>query len=142
MNAVRRALYGKLSGDSTLTALLATAPAGFAQSIYYQQAPQSAAFPYVIFQKQDGRPTEAFDDPEAFENTIWLVKGVDRSASATVVEDIQARITALLNDASLSISGASVTYLRRMSDVDYPETVDGVEYKHAGSLFRLVTVVP
>ena len=120
--------------------MLATPPTGFAQSIYYQQAPQTAQFPYVIFQKQDGRPTEAFDDPSAFENDIWLVKGIDRSASANIAEDIQARVIALLNDASLSISGADLTYLRRMSDVDYPETLDGVEYKHAGSLFRLVTV--
>jgi hypothetical protein len=136
---VKRALYGKLSGDSTLNALLGTPATDFAKAIYYQHAPRTAGFPYVIFMRQAGGPTEAMGVPSAFENDVWLVKGVDRSTSSDVAEAISARAQALLNDASLSISGATLCYLRRQSDVDYPETVDGVEYKHAGSLYRLIT---
>jgi hypothetical protein len=51
------------------------------------------------------------------ENDVWLVKAVDRSTSADAAEAVAARMTTLLNDASLSISGASLLYLRasRMS---------------------------
>ena len=136
---IRRSIYGKLAGDSTLTALLSPPPTGFSQSIFYQRAPQQAQPPYIIFQKQAGTPVEAFGDPDAFDRDVWLVKGVDRSTTADTVEAIQDRIKALLNDASLSISGATLCDLRRVSDVEYPEQTDGVEYKHAGSLFRLVT---
>lgn len=137
--AIRRAIYGAMAGDSTLTGMLGTPGAGFTQSLYYQQAPQDAPYPFVIFQKQSGTPIEAMGDPSALEDDLWLVKALDRSTSADVAEAISARVTSLLNDASLSISGATLCYLRRQSDVDYSETIDGVVYKHVGSLYRLVT---
>jgi len=67
-----------------------------------------------------------------------LAKGVDRNTTADTAEAIQARLQTLLNDAALSISGGTLLYLRRESDVEYPETADGVRYQHAGSLYRLV----
>lgn len=136
--AVRRALYGKLAGDTTLNNLLAAPPAGYNKSIYHQQAPQAAQFPFVIFNKSSGTPTEAMNDPSALESDIWLVKGVDKNSSADTAEAIQARIQVLLNDATLTISGATHLYLRRQSDVEYSEVTDGVQYKHAGGLYRLV----
>jgi len=132
-------LYGKLAGDTTLNNLLGSPPSGYSKSIYHGEAPQGAAFPFVIFQKQAGTPTESFGLPSAFENDVWLVKGIDRSSSADTAEAIQARIQVLLNDASLSISGSTLLYLRRQSDVEYPEVTDGVTYRHAGALYRLVT---
>jgi len=136
---VRRAIYGKLAGDTTLNTILGTPPTGYSKSIYHQQAPAGAQFPYILFQKQAGNPTEAFGDPSAIDTDVWLVKAVDRNTSADPAEAAQARIIVLLNDATLSISGSVLLYLRRQSDVEYPEEIDGVQYKHAGSLFRLVT---
>lgn len=136
---VRRAIYGALAGDTTLNNLLGTPATGYTKSIYYQEAPAGAHFPFVIFNKMSGVPTEAFGDPDALENDVWLVKGIDRATTADTAEAIQSRVKTLLNDASLSISGATLLYLRRQSDVEYPETADGVMYKHAGSTFRLVT---
>lgn len=136
---VRRALYGTLAGDVTLNALLGTPATGFSKSIYHRQAPSGAAFPFVIFQKQAGTPQDAFGDPGALEHDVWLIKGVARDMSADTAEAIQARLITLLNDAALSISGATLAYLRRQSDVEYGETVDGVRYEHSGALFRLVT---
>lgn len=137
--AARRAIYGKLAGDTTLAGMLAAPPAGFSKSIFYQQAPDYAAFPYVMFSKQSAVPTQAFHKPSAFENYVWLIKAVDRSDSVDVAEAISERIATLLNDASLSISGATLCMLRRQSDVDYPEVTDGAVYRHCGSLYRLVT---
>jgi hypothetical protein len=136
---VRRALYGKLAGDSTLNTGLGTPPTGYSKSIYYEVAPEGAAYPLVIFNKQSGMPTEAFGDPSALENDIWLVKAIARDTSADPAETAAARIITLLNDAALSISGATLCYLRRQSDVDYSEVADGTVFRHCGSLFRLVT---
>ncbi len=135
----RRAIYGKLSGDGTLNALLGTPATGYTKAIYHQVAPDGAAFPFIIFQKQAGTPTESFGDPSALETDVWLLKGVDRATSSDTAEAIQARLAALLNDAVLSISGTTAIYLRRTSDVEYAEIEDGVRFQHAGSLFRLVT---
>jgi hypothetical protein len=136
--AVKRALYGRLAGDTTLNALLASPAAGYSKSIYFQVAPDNAAFPFVIFQRQAGTPTDAMTRPGALENDVWLIKAVDRSTTADPAEAIAARVQALLNDATLSISGGTLLYLRRQSDVEYPEVTNGIQYKHAGALYRLV----
>ena len=139
LTAIRRSLYGKLSGDTTLNALLATPAAGYSKAIYFHQAPAGAQFPYVLFQKMSGIPTETFGDPEFMEGDTWMVKGVDRSPSADKVESIADRVNTLLQDASLSISGTSLLYLRRQSDIEYPEVDEGVLYHHCGAIFRVVT---
>jgi len=136
---VRRAIYGRMAGDTTLNGILGPPAAGYSKSIYHQQAPAGAGFPYVLFQKQAGTPTEAFGDPSAVDTDVWMVKAVDRNTTADPAESAAARIIALLNDAPLSISGATLLYLRRQSDVEYPEEIDGQMYQHVGSLFRLVT---
>src|ERR1044072_2004919 len=131
--AVRRALYGRMAGDTSLNNLLGTPAAGFSKSIYYQQAPDEAQFPFVVFHKQSGVPTEPFSDPSAIESDIWMVKGVDRNTTADTAEAIQARLQTLLNDAPLTISGSVLLYLRRQDDVEYPETVDRAE-EHTSEL--------
>lgn len=135
--AVRRSLYGKMSGDSTLTAMLGTPASGYAKSIYYEQAPQGAQFPYIIFTKQSGTPSYALS-ARTYDNEMWLIKAVDRSDSADAADNISSRLDALLTDGTISISGRSELYLRRESDVDYSEVIDGQTYRHAGSLFRLI----
>ncbi len=148
--ATRRALYGKLAGDTTLNNLLGSPPAPYSKSIYYQFAPEGADFPYVIFSKAAGTPTWAMKSggTAAFDSEIWQVKGIDKrrviAGSATydtadAAEAIAARVDALLSDVSLSISGRTELFLRRESDLDYGEVVDGVLYRHSGADFRLVT---
>ena len=70
------------------------------------------------------------------EQDTWLVKGVVRAPSADRAEEIADKIKELLNDKPLS-GFASLTYLRRESDVDYGEVIEGVQYRHAGALYRL-----
>jgi hypothetical protein len=135
---VRRALYGKLAGDTTLNNLLGTPATGYSKAIYHDQAPDGADHPLVVFAKQSGVPTEALGDPSTFESDVWLVKAVDQNRSADTAEAVAARLNVLLNDAALSISGGTLLYLRRQSDVEYPEITDGVSYKHCGALYRLL----
>lgn len=136
--ATRRALYGRMAGDTTLNALLHAPPAGYSKSIFYELAPSSAQFDYVVFSKQASTPSYSLA-ARNFDEDVWLVKGVGRADSADNVDAIAARLDALLTDATLSISGRTHLYLRRESDVDYAEVTDGVSYRHAGSLFRLIT---
>lgn len=138
---VRRAVYGKLSADTTLTNLLGAAAPGYTKGIYYGTAPEGAQFPYVVFGKPSGIPTYAFGvggSAVAYNDDIWMVKAVDHNTTADRADTISARFETLLNDASLSISGETLLYLRRESDIDYPEIRDGETYFHSGSNFRLV----
>lgn len=136
--AVRRAIYGKLAGDSTLTSLLHSPPAGKSQSIYHQVAPEGAEPPYVIFQKQSSNPSYSLAARD-FDDELWLIKGVDHSSDEDTVDAISSRLDALLTDGTLSISGKTLRYLRRDSDVEYSEVPSGGErWIHAGSIYRLV----
>lgn len=138
--AVRRALYGKLAGDTTLTNMLGTPGAGFNKAIYFSVAPEDAQFPYVLFSKQAGTPTYALTrGTPAYQDDVWQVKGVDHPSStdSDTAEAIQARLLALLTDTTLSISGEDLLYLRPYSDVQFAEAQSGEIYHHAGGLFRL-----
>ena len=56
---IRRAIYGKLAG-SDLPPLLGTAGSGYTQSIYHDQAPADAGFPFIVFSKSSSTVTETF----------------------------------------------------------------------------------
>ncbi len=135
--ATRRAIYGKLAGDSTLNGLLGAPVAGYTKALYYEVAPENPHFPYVIFQKQSGTPTYSLAS-DAFDSEVWTVKGVDHSTTADAVDAVATRINALLTDGTLSISGKTQLYLRRDSDLDYAEVTDGEIYRHSGAMYRLV----
>ncbi len=125
---VRAALYARLSYAS-ITSL--------ATGIYHKLAPSSAAFPYVVFQKQDGRPMWAMTEYMQWDK--WVIKAVDRNPSANNAEAIAAAIKARLIDASLTITGSAHLYLRWESDIDYAETDDGGLIHHVGAVWRLVS---
>jgi hypothetical protein len=139
--ATRRAIYGKMSGDVTLNALLGTPASGYSKSIYYQHAPQGAGFPYVIFSLQANTPRYAMTataGTAAFDDEVWLIKGVDRSLDADPVDSIVSRLNELLTDGTISISGKVQCLLRRESETPYAEVADGVRYLHGAALYRLV----
>lgn len=75
------------------------------------------------------------------ENDIWNIRGVAVNGStlsgADAAEAIQARIDVLLTDQTITISGASLMLLKRISDIEYEETPEDVTFWHRGSLFRL-----
>jgi hypothetical protein len=139
--AVRRALYGKLAGDTTLNNLLGTPASGYSKAIYHQTAPDGADYPFVIFNKQAGTPTYAFKGTTggaAFDTDVWLVKVIDRNTTADSAEDAAERLDVLLTDGVLSISGATQMLLLRQSDVVYEEVDGDQRFQHVGSLYRLL----
>lgn len=141
--AIRRALYGKMSGDATLTAMLGSPPSGYSRAIYYQAAPDGAEFPYIVFNKQASTPRYAIG-ARAYDNEVWLIKAVIRSSgpggdSPDDADNIASRLDVLLTDGTISISGKTQLLLRRVSDVDFSEVSDGTLYRHAGSNFRLIS---
>jgi hypothetical protein len=136
---VRRALYGKLAGDSTLTNLLGSPPQNYSKAIYHLRAPEGAGFPYVVFNLQDSRPAYTMKPGvPGYNADLWLIKAVDANSTADRADSIIARVKALLTDSTLSISSEDLMLLVPESDVEYAELADGQEYRHAGVIFRLM----
>jgi hypothetical protein len=154
--ATRQAIYGKLKSDvvggGVLHGLLGTAATGYSYAIYHDPAPEDASYPFIVMSKSSGIPSESFgaypggtwdgQSPRPFESEteVWLIKGVTHDSSADTAEAIAGRVRSLLNDANLPqlVGGGTITYLRRQSDVEYSEVLDGEVYHHCGSLFRLI----
>lgn len=131
VNALKTGLYNKLTGDATLMGLLASAT-----GVYDKQAPQGAALPYVIFQKQTGVPKYTMAGL-AYDDSFFLVKAVTDSPSAQSAGVIAERIDTVLQDATLSLSTGSLMVLRRQQDVEYAETTDGRTYQHVGAMYLI-----
>lgn len=130
MNALKTALYTKLTGASALTALLASAT-----SVYDGVAPRGASTPYVIFHVQDDRDENSCSDRMLDDDV--LVKGVS-TTSAQQAGNLAAQIDALLHNGTLAVTGWRVFWLRRSTGVDYVETKpDGTNVWHTGGIYRL-----
>lgn len=130
--AVRQALYAKLNVAAVTTLL----DAGSA-SLFHAVAPPNSGFPFVIFNKQSGRPSPRTLTTE-LEDELWLVKGVTRGKKSGPAEDIAKAVDDALDLSTLSITGATSLYVARVSDVDYIETDDDDQYRHHGAVYRLV----
>jgi hypothetical protein len=137
VNPVRAAIFAHLSGDATLTGLLA-APG----NIFHSIGPQTAAFPLIVFNEAAGTRILQFAGAH-IKNDVWQVKAIASGSSETpgaLAEDIAARVDVLLDDAVLAITGREHLYLRNESDIPaYPEQDGAESYWHCGSLYRLFT---
>lgn len=137
-DSFRTALYAKLNGDAVLTAMLATTT-----SIFHRRAPLDAGFPYIILAEQSNQAVWAFGGPP-IEDRLWLVKGVDRKASASLVEDIDKRIRVVLQDPVIALGDGTLLYMRWESGVDYGEAAGQVTedpsytVHHKGALYRTI----
>lgn len=130
MSALRTAIFEALDGDVALEDLVE-------DRIFHKVAPQGSTYPFVVFGKQAGTPQRTFRGP-AVRSDLWMVKGVDRGPSASAAEEVDAALEAVLDDAELSVAGAELLYLRRESDLDYTEVLDGETFHHVGGLYRVV----
>lgn len=131
MNAFDVAIYNALAGNSALT----TALGGTA--IFQWMAPQNTDPPYVVYNKQAGTPQHTFGGV-AYENDLYTVRAVTAGPSASQAGTIARLIDAALADKALTITGYAHLFLRRVSDVDYPEVVAGQRHQHQGAMYRVL----
>lgn len=128
---LRKGLYSKLVSDSAIKALVG-------ERIYYQQAPTGADFPYVIFDKTTGTKIRALQAKATIKTEVWMVKGVDRSTSSNVVDELADAIDALLDEGTITVSERTVLDLHLVGDFAYPENSGDQQYRHAGGNYAVV----
>lgn len=136
MNELDASIYNKLTGDATLTGLLAAGTA----SVFNGMAPQGAAMPYVVFSAASDRDGYTLD-AEATVDFIYGVKAVTSSPAGSPTKKaagtIAARIKTVLNDAPLTITGRTWLSTRRESSIDYSEPANSNVYFHVGGNYRI-----
>ena len=123
--ALQKTVFDALDGDSTLQSLVTDV---------FDFVPESTAFPYV----KVGEETAVDNGTKTLqgnEHTI-MVHTWSRYRGRKEVKDIMARIYALLNNSSLSVSGASLVNAR-FEFADILVDPDGLT-KHGVQRFRFV----
>ena len=129
MNAIETGLYSALSGDSALTTKLG------GSYIYNQVAPQTQAFPYVIFQHTGGGHLNI--NPSDLQGHLYLVKAVDDDVkTAGEIDDL---VKAVLHKGTLTVSGYTNVQTLREQTVKYTEILsDGKKVYHTGAQYRVL----
>lgn len=114
-NAVNTALYGRLAGDTTLTAMLSGGTAK--PAVYVESAPDNAPLPFVVFSHQSGtEPSEtAHRDPDE----LLYVRAY--AATPSLAGSIDARLDTLLHLVPLTVSGFTNIWLARLTDISLIE---------------------
>jgi hypothetical protein len=126
-------IYSVLSADATLASLVST-------RIYSYAAPKESSFPVVVY----GVQTPSLDivtQPlvRIASRLRYQVKAVWQGNDFVSAGAISARIDALLQAASGSNSYGVVAACYRDMPISYLENDDeGVQYSHAGGLYRII----
>jgi hypothetical protein len=127
-NALNSAIYSKLTGGTALvTALGGTA-------IYYQQAPDEATKPFVVWSYQGGGDEN--DTANRTKNLVVLVRSF--ASTSQVAGQIDKLVDNLLHLQSLSVTGWTNFWLARESEVSLIENLPNVEKSFMeGALYRV-----
>ena len=97
LQQVQAAVYTKLSGDSDVTSLLASAAA------IYDHVPATAAFPYIVIADMAASPM----DTQLFSGaTVTIaIETYSRAAGKTEAQQIAAAIAAALHHTDFAVAG-------------------------------------
>lgn len=131
-------LYGLLSGDTTLTAMLGKHPDSN-ECIYDALAPSGAVLPYVVFQVQATSPdTIAVGNIRIAANVVYAVRAIGGVGFATV-RPIAAQIDHLLHGARGVSANGVVLSCHRERPLKLPPEIGpgGVAYYHQGGIYRV-----
>lgn len=128
-NALNAGLYSKLTGSTALTALLG------GSACYFEQAPDDAALPYVVWSY-----VSVLDDNKSAhraKQAVVFVRGYNQTGPA-LAGSIDAQIDALLHGGSVTISGWANYWTAREQDLANVETdAANVKTWMSGGYYRI-----
>jgi hypothetical protein len=129
MNEVNAAIYTRLSTATALTQLLSGTTA-----IYNLQAPESAAYPYVVFNVQGGGDIN--QTAHRTKSLIVFVRCYSKT-SAKNAGSIDAQIDTALHLVPFTVTGWTNTWLAREQDLETVENPPtGGQIFMQGGLYR------
>lgn len=136
---VRKAIFAK-------TNVSAVVGSGKLTAIYADKAPESAVFPYGVFNRQASEPIEyAFNQTQILESDFWQFRVyADEDSSTTkepqeLAEDLLAQWISTLGT-SLTLTGNTVVWLARSNDLPNTDQQQKNRYVYGrGTLVRIAT---
>lgn len=130
MNELDTALYSRLQGTAVTSLLSGTT------AIYKNQAPEGAALPYIVFNKQSGSPWNL--DANRVDDLLYYVRAYSGN-SAAQAGSIDAQIDTALHLTPLTVSGWTNIWIARESNIELVATEPSGRLIHsAGALYRII----
>jgi len=128
MSVVKSAILTRLQTDSTITALVST-------RIYPDVAPEGNTYPFIIVSAQQPPRGARVFQRVGFEESIFLVRGIDKSSSPKNAGAIARAIRTNLEGAALTITGYATRSVEWVSGIEYTSFEDGILYQHEGGFY-------
>ena len=91
-----------------------TALKGAVTGMYFSEAPQGTAYPYIVYHKISGVPGYTFS--EEMENVIIQFNIYDNGSSSIKINDIYAKLTSLYDWCNLNVAPWNSIYMKRELD--------------------------
>ena len=129
-------VYQQLSGDSTLVALLATAPRG-GPGIYASEADESAAYPFVTFAGLAGVDTTALGMVRTLTRMTYVITAYGQSDGLAALDPIAARIDAVIHGQFGPLPGGPILGVIRLNSMAFGESRQGVSYRRIAQTYQL-----
>jgi hypothetical protein len=130
------ALSAKLVGDATLLAVMT-------DGVWFDTAPSGKTkFVIISLLSEDDEP---MFQARAYEDGLYLVKAVAMESTGANVKTAAARIDALLDGGSLTVSGYKVMRMERIARVRYVEVDEedaSIRWQHRGGHYAISASTP
>lgn len=128
--AAEKWLYTVLSASSALTSAVGA-------RIYADVAPATAAFPLVLYAQLSAVDLRPMGPARIFSNMLYVVRGVNETASKTALESIADAIDAALHAASGTTVEGTVYACVRERPFVLAETINTRSFRHLGGVYRI-----
>lgn len=125
-------IHDTLSADATLTGLVST-------RIFDGLAPQGSAYPFVVFNHQGGSDALGVGAARVLNSGLFQIKAMTESTSYSSAVSIADRIDEVLHGSAGSKDGAYIASCVREQPIMLIEQHNGIEYRSAGGLYRLIS---
>lgn len=103
MKNLTTAIYGKLSGSDFSSDI--------SGRLYKGRAPQGTEYPYAVFFMVTNRPEKTFT--EDYEDSVIQFSLFSSASGTTEIENMYTHLKALYDECSLSITGATLVWMKR-----------------------------
>jgi len=130
LNRIEGWITGKLRNDATLMALV--------EGVHAWPAPQSAAFPYIVFEFQPGsEDVNGVGGRRILVSAQYLVRVIGRECGIEDLKTAADRMDALLSGGIVP-SSTGVQSCYREQPFSMIEVDEGLRYPHLGGLYRIL----
>ena len=131
MDPIEDAVIAKLRADATLDTL---APGG----VYLDVAKPGVSEPFVVVTLQAHQDADEQSGATAYETAFVWVKAVGQGTTRAAVSAAYARIHAVLQNATLTLTGGTSVDVHRTERIAYVEVDGPVRWQHSGGLYAVM----